>query len=309
MQAPRSRRAAGIPTLPAAERRMFQVEQHPWRCRRKEPMKPSTEKSSSGRPPTTKPKLRHQGGPKVPPEVIEVLLKDAALADAKRRGDVSKTGARGAAATPAPPKPNIDVAGLLEVARDRAEKAAKAAASGTSLLAEALAHTLELRRLHDVGGSAEKDLAAAYNSAGIKVTKRTLNAFTPLVKLVFGHKLPRTDVSRYANVLWLADERGVEPEGFEQFLRTAGGVAACAEKAAAERRAGAQDASEVPVEKALKARRKSAKRVELPAEELPETDLISVLFERTADRSAFLMLGARPAKPGSARRYLPARRT
>jgi hypothetical protein len=226
-------------------------------------------------------------------------------ASAKRHADGSKTGA----ATPsAQPKPNVTVAGLLEATRDEADMAETSMAMVVPHLARALAHTLDLRHLCDADESAKEDLAAEYADAGIKETKRTWNPFTPMVKLVFGRKLPSTDVSRYAYALWLAYKRGVEPEGLEAFLKENGGIVACAEKAAAERRVGTQDASEPAVEKALKAQRKTARRIRLPALDfLPEADMMTVLLER-AEGGGFLILGARPATLGSARRYLPARR-
>jgi hypothetical protein len=207
------------------------------------------------------------------------------------------------------PKSNADVVGLLEAARDEAERASEAIEKGTPHLTRALAHTLDLRHLCDANESAKEDLAAEYADARIKEMKRTWNPFTPMVKLVFRRELPSTDVSRYAYVLWLARKRGVEPESLKAFLKENGGIVACAETAAAERRAETQGTSELPMmEKVLRARRRAAKRIRLPALDfLPEADMMTVLLER-AEGGGFRILGARPATLGSARRYLPARR-
>jgi hypothetical protein len=229
---------------------------------------------------------------------------------------------RAGPAPPARPKPNVHLAGLLETAQDEAGRAAVAIGAATPHLAKALAHTLELRRLCDADDAASAGLAAAYAEAGIKLTKRTLNPFTPLVKLVFGRKLsrtdggrelPSTDVSRYANALWLADKRRVEPEDLAAFFKKANGVTACAEQAAKERRAGTRNApGPLAMEEALEAQRKRAERVKMPFLGValgvpPGAKLVTVLLERVPD-GGFLVLGARPATPGSARRYLPARR-
>jgi hypothetical protein len=72
-----------------------------------------------------------------------------------------------------------------------------------------------------------RQLLADHN---IRITKRTGNPFTPVVKLVF-HALNQekpTTLSRYASVLRYARDEGIAPANFSQILTEEGGIEACA---------------------------------------------------------------------------------
>lgn len=89
------------------------------------------------------------------------------------------------------------------------------------------AELYEYGRIHDPEGY--KNLLADHK---IKVTKRTSNPFTPVVKLVF-HALERkepTTLSRYASVLRYARDEGIAPANFDRILTEEGGIEACAKQ-------------------------------------------------------------------------------
>ena len=124
-----------------------------------------------------------------------------------------------------------------------------------------------LKRLISAAPAEEEDLLKAYAAAGIKITKRTANQFTPLVKLVFPKKVHKAaTVSRYASVLQFAEEENVRPSGSADFVRQKGGLAACAARASEKRRnaAGGSRQAGTAAAEALEARRRNAPTLQLP---------------------------------------------
>ena len=203
---------------------------------------------------------------------------------------------------------NSDCNTLLERCRLEAEKATTSEDEASRNVEMALAGIAELKRLVAANPAAEEELLQAYDAAGIRITKRTANQFTPLVKLVFPKKAQKpATVSRYASVLRFAEEENIKTNGFVDFVRRNGGLAACASRASENRRnsvAGSRQAGTRAAE-ALIARRRNAPRLQLPPGIVPPKGSPIALLVEPGPKGSWLILGYRRAPAGAVASFSP----
>jgi len=130
-----------------------------------------------------------------------------------------------------------------------------------------LACIAELKRLVSTNPAAEGYLNQEYKAAGIRISGRTANPYTPMVKLAFPKEAQKAaTVNRRASVLRFAKEENIEPSGLADFVRQNGGQTACASRAAEKRRnaAGGSRPTATAAEEFVAARRRNAARIDLP---------------------------------------------
>ena len=195
-----------------------------------------------------------------------------------------------------------DCRSILERCRRNAAKAAATEDDANSSVEAALAGIVRLKRLISSNPAAQEDLLKAYAEAGIKITKRTANEYTPLVKLVFPKKVHKAaTVSRYASVLQFAEEENVRPGDFADFVRQNGGLAACAARASEKRRnaAGGSRQGGTAAAEALEARRRNAPTLQLPTGIPRSKEGPILLLVEPGPKGAWLILGYRRAPAGA----------
>lgn len=196
----------------------------------------------------------------------------------------------------APRSTNHNFTSLLEICQEGAKAVEASSKQAERKLEETLADVPRLRRYIRSHPQAEKKLEKAYEKAEIRITGRTTNPFTPLVKLVFPANIKRATLSRYAGALWLAAKEKVKSDDFIEFVRGKGGVTECARLATAKRRqsGGQPDPEEILKEK-LKQRRARAPVLPLKRKLLlPKLSPHLLLVERATDGS-YRLLGHRDA--------------
>ncbi len=196
---------------------------------------------------------------------------------------------------------------LLNICRQAAEKAVATEGETDRNVVEVLTGIAELKRLVSTNPAAERDLNQAYKAAGIRITGRTANPFTPMVKLVFPKKAQKpATVSRNASVLRLAEEENIEPSGLAGFVRQNGGLAACASRAVEKRRnaAGGSRPTATAAEEFVAARRRNAARIDLPdGLGLPKQGQSVLLVER-APKGGWLLLDCCEASAAMVGRFV-----
>ncbi len=141
----------------------------------------------------------------------------------------------------------------------------------------------------------------------IKVTKRTSNPFTPVVKLVFHalEKRERTTISRYASVLRYAQDEGIGRADFPSLIKEDGGIEGCVR----------WDRGQHPNPERAAALTKSQKHYETLLESAQSPDFASIEAHLPAGMSVVLvekdqhgqvrLLGTKQEKRINARSYLP----
>ncbi|MHC2019991.1 hypothetical protein [Methylobacterium sp. CM6247] len=141
----------------------------------------------------------------------------------------------------------------------------------------------------------------------IRVTERTHNPFSPVVKLVFSSvdKGQRTNLSRYAGVLRFAHENGVGPDAFSQLMKEERGLDGCAERDREAHPSPERQAAASKRAAHLQALREQAYGADLAgiADELP-SGLTAVLIERD-QHGTLRVLGVRAETVQDVRRYRP----
>jgi hypothetical protein len=122
---------------------------------------------------------------------------------------------------------NIDIETCLKECFKKVTDVKKSEEDTEWKVHDLLADILEVANLAASGPHAERVLAQTLEEKGIGSTNRSTDMFTRLIKLVFGKKCPRASTSRYANTLWLADDDGIHPDDFTQYVARMGGLEKC----------------------------------------------------------------------------------
>jgi hypothetical protein len=128
------------------------------------------------------------------------------------------------------PRLNRSISGLYEACRASVDKYRKSRINREATLFKTLGSALELFRLSEKSSENEAELKKLMKDKGIRITKRTQNHFTPIVKLIFEGEVIEKEkslVMRCASVLRLADSMEIEPDDIGKFVDEQGGIVQC----------------------------------------------------------------------------------
>jgi hypothetical protein len=123
--------------------------------------------------------------------------------------------------------PNRSISDLYEACRVSVAKYRKSRYNREARLFKTLGSALELYRLSEETSENKAELKKLLKDKRIRITKRTQNPFTPIVKLIFEGEVIEQEkslVMRCASILRLADSMDIEPDGIAAFVGGQGGI-------------------------------------------------------------------------------------
>jgi hypothetical protein len=126
--------------------------------------------------------------------------------------------------------PNRSISDLYEACRVSVAKYRKSRNNREARLFKTLGSALELYRLSEETSENAAELKKLLKDKRIRITKRTQNHFTPIVKLIFKGEIIEDEkslVMRCASILRLADSMNIEPDGIAAFVDEQGGIVQC----------------------------------------------------------------------------------
>lgn len=127
---------------------------------------------------------------------------------------------------------NIEVLEKIENAKKLTDRYLSDTTKADQSVSSIMCSVLDLQEFIEDNFDAEATILSLFAENKIKVTKKTPNAFVPLVKLVAG-RLPRETIGRTAAILDFAHRRSIRSDKLESFVADNGGVAKCAKSAKA----------------------------------------------------------------------------
>lgn len=200
-----------------------------------------------------------------------------------------------------PPSPTTSISDLYKLCRESVERYRKSRSHREGRLFHILGRALELYRLSQKTADARAELKQLMKENGVRITKRTENEFTPIVKLIFKGEVIENEkslVMRCAGILRRADNMTIEPNDIGKFVGEQGGIVECYRRdREVHTSPAASDADPIDL-----LRQNSCNCDATMLRHLVPEGLINALLEVAEDGSISL-LGARLASAADIRRY------
>jgi hypothetical protein len=173
---------------------------------------------------------------------------------------------------------------------------------GEASLFKTLGSALQLYRLSEENENHKAELKKLLAQNQIRITKRTKNQFTPIVKLIFAGEIRETEkslVMRCAGTLRLADSNNVDPADIARFVTDQGGIVECYKR---DREAHSSATATGTKQDSIEALRKTAQKCEPTALRKFVPDGLAAALLDFDQGGNILLLGARGATLSDIRR-------